>query len=783
MTDHFFERLADWEIRHRGWVLAALVMLSLVAMGLLTNLEFDFRPEALQQFSEDEQAYTDAFEKRFGIRDTILLVILRGSEPGSTLQPRGLELLHRITELTDSSDIAEGVYGLTKLPRQDAAARMQAFALGRIPLLVERLPVDDATADLARTMVDTSRLIPGQLVSRDGATAAVVVVLHPMFDDHTALDRPLARLTEALHDLVEGEAAAHAGDPTRFEVHYAGLPFVRVETVRNLKSEQRSFWPLTAAVYLALLWVVYRRLSLTVLPLAAVGLASLWGLATLPATGTKVNVVNNIVPSLILVIGVCNAVHMLHGFRDARRRGASPPDAARAMMAELGLPAFLTSLTTAIGFASLTVARNPTLEQLGWQAGAGVMLSYLALATLLPVVASLLPDDPVEDTQRGITRIPGLEALVRGVDRWPRLTLALALLALGVSLAIGRTVPVDANVIDTFPPGHPIFESNRLVEEELGGVLPLEVELSASPGTFHDPDTLRQVFHIQRQLATLPTVITTTSIVDMVAEVHGVADDDAIPALLTAANVDFAFDSLLSVQPEAVQQFLSDDGAHLRISARLESKGIQATLGTLDRIADLRAGWLAGFAAPSNPVTLRLTGDAYISARGLDFFIRDLVFSLATASCVIFVVLVGVFRSLRIGLISLLPNLLPLALTLALMPLYGYQLNTSTAIVFTITIGMAVDNTIHILIRFRNRRRDGLGFEEALADTFHHAGSAVVASNLLLIAGFGILFTSDFEPVFRVAALTTTTIAAAMLSALLVLPPLLRLFGRPITGR
>jgi hypothetical protein len=135
------------------------------------------------------------------------------------------------------------------------------------------------------------------------------------------------------------------------------------------------------------------------------------------------------------------------------------------------------------------------------------------------------------------------------------------------------------------------------------------------------------------------------------------------------------------------------------------------------------------------------------------------------------------------GLLSFLPTVLPLALTLGLIPIYGYQLNTSTVVVFTLSIGMAVDNTIHLLTRFRRARREGEGLDGAIRRTFREAGSAVVASNLLLIGGFSILFRSDFEPVFRVAALTTTTIGAAMVVSILVVPALLELWGRPLGRR
>ena len=780
----FFDRLADWQIRHRAWVLLLLVLLTVGSLALLTRLEFNFRPEALQKFSQEEQDFAADFAERFQIRDNILLVVLTADRPGAVLDARGLTLLHELTETVEGSGIAEGVYGLTRIPRKDAAGRMMAFALGRAPRLVEQLPVADGDVEVVRQQVEGSRLIPGQLVSKDGSTAAIIVILRPELGDHSLLDQPLASLQSDLHEQLTREALENGADGAGYRIQFAGLPFVRVETVRNLKSEQRGFWPLTAVVYLILLFAIYRHVGMTFLPLVAVGFASLWGLAVLPLTGTQVNVVNNIVPSLILVIGVCNGVHMLHSYRGARWRGQDPPTAARTMMAELGLPALLTTVTTAIGFTSLITARNETLQQLGWQAGAGIMLSYVALVILLPTFTSLFRNRPlagrVEDVDgEGWGEARYLDGLVRVTTGRPWTVLLLAIAAFVACVYVGSRVPVDANVIDTFPPGHPIYESNRLVEDELGGIQPLEVGLSGPPGTFFEPDALRQVFTIQQALQGQDNVLTTTSLVDLVAEVHGAVDDEEVRGMLTPERIQFALDTMRRFQPGALQQYVSDDGAHLRLSTRLCACGIQASLGTLASIEEAKAQWLEPL---PDGTSLRLTGNAYISARGLDFFIRDLLFSLGTASMVIFLVMVVVFRSLRIGLLSVLPTLLPLALTLGLMPVWGYQLNTSTAVVFCITIGMAVDNTIHILTRFRVLRQEGRDLADAILYTFRHAGAAVVASNVLLIAGFSILFTSDFEPVYRVAALTTTTIAAAMVAAVVVLPALLALFGEPIRG-
>ncbi len=792
MTSNPFRRLADWELRHQVWVVVGLLVLTLAAASQLPRLRFDFRPEALLEFSPEEQTFAREFQERFGVHDHLLLVALEGSEPGAVLDARGLTLLYRLTEAAAASSVSEHTVSLTGVPRRDLASGFMAFGGGPLPPLVPELPVAGADVERVRAQVAASRMLPRQLVSEDGTTAAIVVAIRDEYRDHEVLDQPLAELEEVLERILEEDAttisAADVDGGVRsdrsYQLHFGGLPFVRVETVRNLKSEQRSFWPLTAILYLALLWLLYRDLGLAVTPLVSVGLASLWGIALLPVVGSQINVVNNIVPSLILVIGVCNAIHMLHAFAAARRRGAGGQEAARQMMAELGLPVFLTSLTTAIGFASLLVARNGTLRDLGWQASAGIMMSYLALITLLPVAVSRFGGRMVGATQ-GLWPMQSaghrwLDAVVRTVRRRPRLAFGLTLGVLGLALASGLRVPVDALVLDTFPPGSRLYESNRVVEEKLGGILPLEIQLKNSDQDyFTRPEVLRQVFLMQRELAARPGVLDVKSVVDLIAEVQGVRADEEVDEILTPQRVAFSLGMLERHQPEALALFLSEDNSEIRLAARLGDRGIRASLGTLEWIEGEAPGWLEPFDAP---VSLRLTGEAYMASRGLSFFIRDLILSLLTAGGVIFVVLVVVFRSLRMGLLSFLPTVLPLALTLGMMPFYGYQLNTSTVVVFTISIGMAVDNTIHLLTRFRRERRHGQDLDGAIRSTFRHAGSAVVASNLLLIGGFSILFTSDFEPVFRVAALTTTTIGAAMVVSVLVLPEMLQLWGRPIGG-
>jgi predicted RND superfamily exporter protein len=280
-----------------------------------------------------------------------------------------------------------------------------------------------------------------------------------------------------------------------------------------------------------------------------------------------------------------------------------------------------------------------------------------------------------------------------------------------------------------------------------------------------------------------PHVLQTLSILNILAEAR--AATDGLPpdwrrdpaALATLLPLVRAF------QPTILSQYLTPDGDRLRVTARMSDAGIRRTLSTLSAIQSLAPSLLnppQDTPQDTPPLTtLRPTGAAYLTAIGLDLFVRDLFMSLVTASLIIFAVLVLFFRSWRVGLISLIPNLLPLTMTLAMMPALGYDLNTSSVIIFTISIGLAVDNTIHFVARLRDVRPEHPDLNEAIRAAFSSAGRAIIASNVLLMIGFSVLFLSDFEPTRRVATLTVITILSALIAAVLVLPALLRLFYEP----
>lgn len=774
----FFRRLAQWELRHRKAILVALGLITVLSLLAIPYIRYEFRPEALTHFSQEEEDFYTTFASDFHLPPSELIIVLDHPEPCAALTPEGLTLLYQLTELARESELASHVESLVTMPRDDSTAIMRTIFSGsnEPPPLIDKLPVDAEVVKRAQGYVSASELIKGTLVSHDGSAALVLIELKPEFDDTHAITPAIDKLSEAVDALVQG--SGHAGTIAEdgstingYMARFGGLPFVRVAVTKDLQRSQLIFTIVIALTYFLLLFIIFRRLPLAALPLVAVGLAVQWTTALIPVFGLNINIINTMLPTLILVVGVCNAIHVLLRMVDERNEGAPRETAIARAIHGLGMACLLTSLTTAVGFFSLVLAHAPLLREFGLLVALGIMLSYVSIMLTLPVAASFFKLRNKKEGQRSASALGArieafLERLTDTLLAHTKLVLVGSLLFTAGALYLGSLVKVDARALEGFEEGHPVYETNQVIETKLGGILPLEIVLTADEPIMGQPETLKAVHAFQGEISNIEGVISTLSVVDMTLEIG------------STSNMAGSLGVLRAAQPRRTERFITPDSKRLRVTARLADLGIQQVLSAIESIRASAKTHLG-----PRDLEVRMTGTAYLASAGLDTFVRDLYYSLIMASAIIFLIVTLTFRSLRVGLISILPNAIPLASTLACIKLFGYDLNASTVLVLTISIGLAVDNTIHFISRFIEEVRAGHDEGEAIRGTFKHAGRAIIYSNFLLMVGFATLIMSAFPPSRKTAVLTVSAIGVAMVAAIITLPVLLVLFGGPVFQR
>lgn len=775
LIDRACRRFADVLLHRPRLVLGLLLASICVALALLPGLKFDFTPEAIYRGNDEIVNFAEGFKQTFGYDESVALVVLEATGQADVLEAGALQWQKDI-----SGDL-QGVTHVLSVESLVTLAAPRATLTGfELQPIVPAETIDAAAAESARILFDTLPLVRDGLLSTDNRVAGIPVFLDPG-----------ARDIESLRKIVGGLRGALAArqPPPGYLVRLSGLPVISVEIVDDLRKDQMTLIPLAGIVYLLVLALMYRRISSALLPLAAVGMGLSWTLATFSATHESVNLVTNVLPALLMIIGVSSSVQIVSCYaEDVAAANGRAARAARATITRMTPACMLAALTTAIGFASLATAHSVVLRHFGWQAAVGVGYQYVGTLIFLGTLLRFFAPPRIVDYERVRPGLTTRAAAAAGfvVARHPWLTMAGALAVVAGSCWAGSRVIINSySVTETFPEEHASVQTLRLVERKLAGIIPLEISLeSAAPDQFLEPDTFHRVLQVEQFARKLPGVLSVQSYADLfrVVLVHWPgrkateSDEVLVPAGEHGQTRLARTAKFMERFPEAFHydSYMAPDGRRARVRLRLAEIGSRKTL---DLLRELEARLAEVFPA-GGPITARLTGEAYVNAHTLTTLIHDLFYSLLTASLVIFSLIAIEFRSLRAGLVAALPNLTPLFITLGYMGLRDYDMNVANVIVFTICLGLADDNTIHFLYRFREELEETGNVAQAIERAFHGTGRAIVATSLLLVAGTAVLMASHFVPTRRFAELTGVTIVGNLLGVLLLLPACLVLAWR-----
>jgi uncharacterized protein len=578
------------------------------------------------------------------------------------------------------------------------------------------------------------------LLSADGRSA----VLLARMAVRPELDAERGRVLAAVREAVDGTLGA-AGRRAR----YAGIGVLYDALDRQTIRDSGIYLSIAFVLMAALLRLVlgrWRAVGVVLVPPVTVSLATL-GLFHL--AGRPFTQVTSILPVLVLVIGVADALHLLsHYHAERRERPPADEEARREQVvrcsAFIARPNLFTALTTAAAFLALATSRIPAVRDLGLAAAVAMLLGWVA--TLLVGTAALVRWDlPPPPRRREGTLGRALGRLAAAVSRRRVAVLAGASVVLVLLLAGAARLRVDTYTLELLPAGHAVREDSRWIEEEVGHYTPLEFTVRATDGPATGAETLRRLVLWQEVAEARPDVDRTFGLAEAALAGRGA--------------------------PGA--GWLSADGTEARVTAFVPMSSAREFTETL------RALEADGARVMGGAGTLTASGYLPLYLRIVEYVVSGTLRGLAVAAVVVLAMLVLLFRSSALTAAAVPANLLPVALVFGVMGWTGIPLDIATATIGTIVLGIAVDDTIHFLYRYRAERRAGLGREEAVERTCREAGRPIVLTTLVLALGFAVLATSGSLSIAYFGVVATLAIVGAMLADLLVLPALL-LSGRRV---
>lgn len=604
-------------------------------------------------------------------------------------------------------------------------------------------------------------LLRRRLASEDGRVAVLVVM--PV--EGLEVGREAALLGR-----VRDEVAAH-GAREGVEVAVTGILAMRVEMIAALRADQGRLVVLATLGALVVLVLGMRSLAGVVLPLATVGLSLALALGLMVATGTPLNLLTNMLPPLLLTIGLAEAMHMVVRYRDERALGLDRLEAAAETLRSMWLACFVTTFTTAVGFGALVLQESEGLRRFGLIAAVASMLTYVV--TVLFVPAWLPSFEPRGGEGAFVPARAGplddaLLAVGRAMARRPWAAIAISAVLTAGSAWVARGLVVESRLLDQFARSSEVARSSLVLEQELDGFRGFELVLQGSPGLFATVRGMDALDAVTARARAHEGVLRATTAADWARDADGRLGGEPSERrgrFVSDAQVGALLGLVARGNEPALRRYVTADASAARVEVRLRDHGATRTLALVEELEEVAR-------AQVPELEVWPAGEAYVSSRGLQRIVGSLG-SLAAAVVTIFVVMALLFRSVRLGLLAIPPNALPLLLTLAYMVWRGIALHAATVIVFTVTVGLAVDGTTHVVARYREELEKGGTREEVLLRTVAGSGRPVLLSSLTLIVGYLVLLASTFEPVRLFGELSAVAIAASTVSQTFLLPALL----------
>lgn len=589
----------------------------------------------------------------------------------------------------------------------------------------------------------------GEVVSSDGKAGAIVVVLAS--SESEVADRVFRALQEAVRPYEQkGFRFAFAGGPVEFVVAAA-----------ELSESTRRIVPSMVGIVGIVLGVVFGSVRLALVALGVVGLGVLWTFGAMGWLGWPRTTLTEPLPALLLVIGVCDTVHLLA--RAKANSSLAPPSAVGRATDELAAPCWMTSLTTALGFGSLATSRLEGIAHFGVLAAAGTAFSYLLTFTLLPLVLlrfpTLLARSGSGDLWHGLSA-----ALERFLGRFRLVVVAVLGSAVALSVLELGNLRTEARFEDLYGEGSPVVTWARTVARVLRAPDTLEIALRPpAPGEW--AEGMRTLRVLRERLSGLEGFGRSRSLLDLLEHLR-----DAIPGARLSpeepgerGGAASLVRLLRSREPEAVDLFLSAETGALRITVEAEKVPQEELEATLARVREeIRAALPPGW-------SFTVTGPWAVVAAMLDEIRRTQLESFLVAGGCVFLALVVFFRSLGTAILAMLPTLAPVLLVLGGMARWEIPLDVGSAMVAAVVLGLAVDGPIHVLSAYR-----AVGFSRsAVRAALERTGPPLMASGVALGLGFLTLLLSPWHSVARFGVVAAAAIGLSVFTSLVLLPALL----------
>ncbi len=740
-------RLLSIPLRRPRATLAVMLAITAVLGAFAPRIKVDSSIENLLPRDDPDRVYYREVRDLFGSEEiTVIGVFADDVYAPATLA--------KIDHLSEQLAAIPGVHEVLSLTTMKGA-EMGELGL-RIGRLMRAVPSTPAEAAAFRAKVEANPIYIGNVVSRDGRAAGISVLFDAIEDEHAL---------RAIEDRIRALVAELKG-PEQFAI--TGIPTIKVNGARMMEGDTQTFMPLALLLVVVILYITFRTMRGVLIPLSAVVIGVVWTTGVMVLCGSAITMGTLVLNPLLMVVGVASGIHLISQYYLELKPGRTPAAVVAATMHHVRVPVAIAALTTLIGFATLIFTPIPAIREFGVYSVLGILFILIASFTVIPAALALMPlpaPGRLKSPEGGHV-VRGLQALGAFAVRRRRLVLVCGVLVLLVSAWGITKVRVATDYLSFFSPASTIRQDNALISSRLAGTQPIYIAIDGDrPGAITRLPVLAAIRALQEFVNQQPGVDKTVSLVDYLDLVRGVLQPDAKPG--DAASQSEIDQILLFVNPADLRAVATPDFSRGNMIARTTLSG-STEVGAF--VAAVQA-----FAAEHFPpgIHVRPTGTVVLLNQSADTLVWGQVTGIWQELFALWLLLAFLFLSLRVGMLALIPNVIPTVILFGIMGWTGITLNVSTSMIAAIAIGIAIDDTIHLLSSFNAELRRSGSQEQAVLYAIRSAGQAAVFISVALAAGFFIVCLSNFQPVQHFGLLSGVTMGVALVTELFFTPALL----------
>lgn len=772
-TTGFWEAVARLILRNKIGILISIIIITVLLSTQWKYMRFSHTEANLLPDDHKVNITYNAFLKIFGEEGNLIVL---GVKDSTLFSVEKLNAWNQLSESFKKYNEVETVLSIKSLQKLVKNSNKETFELQ--PFIKDSIKNIAEMDSLQYQLFEQYPFYDNFLFNKETKTIRTAIYLNKDIVNTPARKDFIIDVLQAKVDAFE--------EKYKMDVRVSGMPYIRTLNAQSIVDEIGLFIGAALFVTSFIFFLFFRSFRATFISLIVVCIGVMWTFGIIGLLNYEITVLTALIPPLIIVIGIPNCIFLINKYQHEVKSHGNKVKSLQRVITKVGNATLMTNLTTASGFATFVLTESTLLKEFGLVASLSIVGIFLLCLLVIPIIYTFLPYPKDRHLEHLNKRwIDGFVNWIERMVKEHRIAIYFTTIILLVASIIGMyQIKISGSLIEDMPKKTEFFQDIRFFEEEFNGVMPLEimVDTKRKKGVMKLA-TLKRMNELEELITEIPELSRPVSVVSLVkyskqAYYNGNPKYFQLPTSQENSFI-LSYVKNSSSDVDLLKSFVDSTGQYARITTYMKDIGTDKMEDIEDDLQDK-----INSVFPAENYSVTMTGKALVFQKGTNYLVKNLIISLALAIFLISLFMAYMFRSLRMILVSLLPNILPLLITAGIMGYVGVPIKPSTILVFSIAFGISVDDTIHFLAKYRQElQANNWKIRKSVYAALRETGVSMFYTSIVLFFGFSVFIISSFGGTVALGALVSITLLFAMLSNLLLLPSLLLSLERIIANK